>query len=181
MKITKKLVSNILFVILIALMLIPTTKAWILRQISFAPGIEKVENQVQLTSYNWALQGINTDNLDFNQEKGKVAIVNFWATWCTPCVAEMPSIEALYKDYGDKIDFILVTTDPKQKVLPFLEKHQFTLPVYNQVTQAPKEFFTKTIPRSFLIDKNGKIVVNTGRADWNSKKIRTYLDTLLAE
>ncbi len=181
MRITKNLVSNILFGIVILLMIVPTSRAWILRQLSFSPGIEKIENRVQLQSYDWALKGLNTEDLDFNQEKGKVVIVNFWATWCTPCVAEMPSIQELYADYGDKVDFILVTSDAKQKVLPFLEKHKFTLPIYNQITQAPKEFYTETIPKSFLLDKKGNIVVNSGRADWNAKKIRRVIDKLLKE
>jgi thiol-disulfide isomerase/thioredoxin len=93
----------------------------------------------------------------------------------------MPSLQELYEDYGNKVSFVLVTTDTKQKVLPFLEKHQFTLPIYNQVSQAPDEFFTETIPKTFLLDKNGKIVVKAGRADWNSKKIRKLLDRLISE
>jgi thiol-disulfide isomerase/thioredoxin len=181
MKNRKDLISNILFGILIVAMIVPASRAWILRQIAFSPSIESVENRVQIKSYDWALQGVNTTNLDFNQEKGKVVIINFWATWCTPCVAEMPSLQELYEDYGNKVSFVLVTTDTKQKVLPFLEKHQFTLPIYNQVSQAPDEFFTETIPKTFLLDKNGKIVVKAGRADWNSKKIRKLLDRLISE
>lgn len=181
MKITKKAISNIFFVIAIGLLLHPTSKAWILRQISFSPSIENEADQVHLNSYNWSLQGLNTVNYDFNKAKNKVVIVNFWATWCVPCVAEMPSLQALYDDYGDKVEFLLVTSDTKDKVAPFLKQHEFTMPIYNQTSNSPKEFFTKTIPKTFLIAKSGKIVVNTGRADWNTKKIRRLLDSLLKE
>ena len=181
MKLTKKSISNILFVVVIALLLYPKSKTWILRQISFSPGIENVENRVQVSTYDWALHGLNTSNYDFNQAKDKVVIVNFWATWCVPCIAEMPSLQELYNDYGDKVDFLLVTPDSKEKATPFLQEHGFTMPIYNQVSNAPKEFSTKTIPRSFLVDKKGHIVVDAGRADWNTKKVRNLLDQLIAE
>ncbi len=181
MKLTKKSISNILFVIVIALLLYPKSKTWILRQISFSPGIENVENRVKVSSYNWALQGLNTENYDFNQAKDKVVIINFWATWCVPCIAEMPSLQELYDDYGDKVVFLLVTSDSNEKVAPFLRERGFSMPIYNQVSNAPKEFFTKTIPKTFLIDKKGQIVIEASRADWNTKKVRKLLDALLVE
>jgi len=177
----KKHYSNILFVILIGLLLYPKSKTWILRQISFSPGIEKIENRVKVSSYDWALEGLNTENFDFNQAKGKVVIVNFWATWCVPCIAEMPSLQALYDDYGDKVDFLLVTSDSSEKVMPFMEEHSFSMPIYNQISNAPSEFETRTIPKTFLINKSGEIVIEAARADWNTKKTRKLLDKLLAE
>ncbi|HIP48760.1 MAG TPA: TlpA family protein disulfide reductase [Lutibacter sp.] len=181
MKITKKSISNILFVIAIGLLLHPTSKAWILRQISFSPSIENKVDQVQLKSYNWSLKGLNTKDYDFNQAKNKVVIVNFWATWCVPCVAEMPSLQALYDDYGDKVEFLLVTSDSNKKVAPFMKERNFNMPIYNQASNAPDEFFTKTIPKTFLVSKDGKIIIDTGRANWNTKKIRSLLDSLLKE
>jgi len=181
MKITKKAISNILFVIAIGLLLHPTSKTWILKMISFSPSIENAENRVQLSSYDWALQGVNTENYDFNQAKDKVVIVNFWATWCVPCIAEMPSLQELYNDYGERVDFLLVTSDPSEKVLAFLKEREFNLPVYNQISQAPEVFYSKTIPKTFLLNKKGEIVIEAGRADWNTKKIRKLLDKLLKE
>ena len=181
MKFLKKHLSNILFVILIGLLLYPKSKAWILRQISFSPNIESTKERIKIDTYNWQLQGINTDNYDFNQAQGKVVLVNFWATWCPPCIAEMPSIQALYNDYGDKVDFILVTSDTQDKVLPFMKERAFNMPVYNALSNAPNAFFTKTIPRTFLLDKQGNIVINAARADWNTQKVRKLLDVLLAE
>src|SRR5690606_41996773 len=53
---------------------------------------------------------IDSTEIYFSQSKGKVAMVNFWATWCPPCVAEMPSFQKLYDAYGDKVDFYFVTS-----------------------------------------------------------------------
>ncbi len=177
----KKHYSNILFGIVIVLMLYPPTRVKILRLISFSPSVENVANRVQLTNYNWNLQGVNTADYDFNQAKGKVVLVNFWATSCMPCVAEMPSIEDLYQDYGDKVTFILVTRESKDNITPFMAARGFTLPIYNSASTTPTEFDTNTIPRTFLLNKKGEIVIDAGRADWNTNKIRAYIDELLAE
>jgi thiol-disulfide isomerase/thioredoxin len=179
MEFIKKHYSNILFGLLVVLLIYPPTRVQFLRLLSFSPSVESVENQVQLEHYNWSLKGINTADYDFNKAKNKIVIVNFWATWCMPCVAEMPSLEALYKDYGDKVDFILVTTDEVTKITPFMKEKGFTLPIYQQLTKAPSEFETTTIPRTFLIDKQGRIIIDTGRANWNSSSIRRLLDSLI--
>lgn len=181
MKFNKKQIGNIIFYVLIALMLIPRTRVYFLGMLSFSPRVEKIEKRANLSSYDWQLKGVNTEDYDFNQAKGKVVLVNFWATWCMPCVAEMPGLEALYKDYGNKVDFLLVTSDTPDKVLPFMEKKQFTMPIYNQFSNNPKEFDTNTIPKTFLIDKKGNIVIESSRADWDTKKIRKLIDGLLKE
>jgi len=181
MEFIKKHYSNIFFGIIVLLMLYPKTRVYFLRFLSFSPSIENVENRVKLTNYNWQLSGINTDDYDFNQAKEKVVIVNFWATWCMPCVAEMPSIESLYKAYGDRIDFLIVTSDSPEIATAFMKEKNFTLPIYNQVSSTPSELSTNSIPRSFLLNKKGEIVIDAGRADWNTTKIKNLLDKLLAE
>lgn len=175
------MISNIIYGVLIALLLIPQTRVYFLRLLSFSPRTESVADREKINSYDWQLKGIDREDLDFNQVKGKVAVVNFWATWCMPCVAEMPSIQTLYKDYKDRVEFILVTSDSQDKIQPFMLKHNFDLPVYNNYTQPISEFETRTIPRTFLIDKKGYIVIDAGRADWDTKKTRRLLDKLIAE
>lgn len=181
MKLTRKSISNILFYAAVAAMLYPKSRAWILRQIAFSPSVENVKNQVKLTNYDWSLKGVNTADYDFNQAKDRVVIVNFWATWCVPCIAEMPSLQALYDDYGDKVDFLLVTSDDANTIKPFMKERKFTLPVFNQINNAPEAFNTKTIPKTFLVNKQGTILIEAGRADWNTKKIRKLLDKLIME
>jgi len=181
MRLTRKHLSNIVFVILIGLLLYPKSKTWILRQISFSPRVENANKRVKVASYDWSLRGITTENYDFNEAKGKVVLVNFWATWCVPCIAEMPSLQTLYDDYGEKIEFVLVTSDSKDKIDPFMKEHSFSMPIYNQASEAPIEFETRTIPKTFLLDKKGNIVIEATRADWDTKKTRKLLDQLLEE
>lgn len=173
--------SNIIFVIVLALMLYPPSREWFMRQIAFSPSIENVDESEKMDTYNWELAGLNTESLNFNELEGKVVFVNFWATWCPPCRAEMPMIQELYNDYNDKIEFIFVTNENWQTVETFFNKHQYNLPVYNALSTPPNKFTeTNSIPASYLIDQNGHILISkTGSANWNSEKVRNLIDELL--
>lgn len=177
----KKRISDVVFVIIIAAMIIPTSREWIMRQIAFSPSVNATDEMEQLSSYNWKLRGLNTEDFDFEQARGKVVFVNFWATWCPSCRSELPMIQALYNDYKDKISFVFVTSDSNADVEAFFAKTEFDFPNYNSISRPP-EIFTRTnkIPASYLIDKSGNIVIDkVGAADWNSEKIRNLIDELI--
>ena len=182
MKLNKKMWSNIIFVIVIAALIYPNSRAFIMRQLAFAPSVSSVAKSPTLQDYNWQLQGLNTANINFESLKEEVVFVNIWATWCPPCRAEMPLIQKLYDDYKDKVKFVMVTSDTEQKVTSYYKEHSLDLPTYNMQTREPSLFTTRSIPATFIVSKNGKVVVSTvGAADWNSKKIRKLLDKLLSE
>ncbi len=182
MKITKNTIYNILFFILLALVIYPNTRAWFMRQLAFSPSVESVDDRVAVANYDWKLKGLTTQDLNFETAKGKVVFVNFWATWCPPCRAEMPMIQELYNDYKDKIEFVFVTNESKEIVEKFYLKHNYDLPTYTMLTKEPPQFTTNSIPTSYLLDKKGNIVISkTGAADWNSKKVRTLLDELIKQ
>ena len=177
----RKRISDIVFAIAIVALIIPTSREWILRQFAFSPSLNAIDEMPQLASYNWQLKGLNTDNYQFEEARGKVVFVNFWATWCAPCRAEMPMIQKLYDDYKDKVEFIFVTTDTETEIRDFFAKNSYELPSYNSLTAAPEVFRkTNSIPASYLVDKSGKVVIDkVGAADWNSKKIRSLIEELI--
>ncbi|WP_196888608.1 TlpA family protein disulfide reductase [Aureivirga sp. CE67] len=178
----KKLISNILFIGLIVLLIIPSTKAKILQFISMSPSVENVEDRKTLSNHGWNLKGVTSDNLNFKDTEDKVVLVNFWATWCPPCVAEMPSLQKLYNDYKDKVVFVFVSNEEPQKIKGFLKKNEYDLPIYSGLSKTPKELESSSIPATFLISKNGKIVIDKkGAADWNTSKVRKTIDELLAQ
>ena len=124
----------------------------------------------------------NGNIFDFKSVKGKVVFVNFWATWCPPCIAEMPSIQNLYTDYKDKVEFLLVTNDPYSEINEFLSKNNYDFKILRPVTFNTSVFDVSTIPRTFLIDKTGRIIIDEiGAANWNSDKVRLVIDNLLKE
>ena len=173
-------VSNIIFVLAVAILLYPPSREWFMRQIAFSPSINKVEEADKVTNYNWNLKGLNADNINFNELEEKVVFINFWATWCPPCRAEMPMIQELYDDYKDKVDFYFVSNEKVEILNEFLTKNNYSFKVHIPKTKYPEMFDVSGIPRTFLIDKKGNIVINkTGAANWNSDKVRNQIDELL--
>lgn len=181
----KKHYSNILFALLVVLLLIPTTRTpivvFVQRLIAFSPSTIPTEEQNTLTDYQWKLRGLNT-NSQFNEAQNEVVFVNFWATWCPSCIAEMPSIQELYNDYGNKVQFFLVSNESQSKIEGFITKNNYTFPVYQALEASPKILESQALPTTYLISKTGKTVIKkTGVADWNSEKTRAIIDNLLGQ
>lgn len=190
MEFLKKNLSNILFFAFIGFLFTPyglPLRASLIKGVSFVTTrvfnmeIDKSE-RVKLNSYDWKLMDIDSNEITFNQFKGKVIFVNFWATWCPPCIAEMPSLEDLYKDYKNDVVFLFVANDDPKKVTKFIADKSYSHPVYYQLTEVPKELLSTLLPTTYIINKQGEIVVNkTGAADWDSGKVRDMLDKLIKE
>lgn len=185
-KFLKKQWSNILFVMFLALLILPQTRmpiqVFAQRILSFSPSEKSEKERETLQEYSWNLQKLDARKINFSQSKGKVAIVNFWATWCPPCVAEMPSFQKLYDDYGDSVDFYFVTSETPEKIVTFMEKNDYQLPVFIQTQVAPQQLVSNVLPTTYVISKTGKIAVDEeGTANWNSKKMRALLNRLLNE
>ncbi|EDP69954.1 Thioredoxin-like protein [Flavobacteriales bacterium ALC-1] len=182
-KLTKR---NIIFLIIIGILIIPQTRQPLqvllhkgLSYINKSSIIEKKE-RVSVNYSNWKLISDNNSTLTFNDTKGKVVFVNFWATWCPPCIAEMPSLQALYNDYNDKVQFLFVTNDDFKTIEEFKTKKEFDFEVFIPLNDTPNQLVTRSIPRTFIINKKGEIVVDeSGALDWNSKKVRAQIEELL--
>ena len=107
-------------------------------------------------------------------------VINFWATWCPPCIAEMPSLEKLYNSYNGEVVFLFVSDEKQEVISKFKHKHKYQFEVHSALTAFPKEFDVTSIPRTFVIDKNGNIVIDkTGAANWYSDKVIATIDGLL--
>ncbi len=132
--------------------------------------------------YLWKISNLQGEDFNLGDFKGKVIFLNFWATWCPPCRAEMPGIQELYNDYKDKVSFILVSNETPGKIIPFLNSKSFNLPVYTPLYQTPQIFESNSIPTTFIISKDGKIVLkDTGAKKWDGQKARILLDKLIAQ
>ncbi len=182
----KKNWSNILFVILIILFIIPQTRfhlqVTINQLFSFSPSIESENDLKKLENYNWQLINQDGKSVNLNASKGRVTLINFWASWCGPCVAEMPSLQKAYNQHKDKVDFYFVARDEAKLVEAFLKKEKYNVPVYYEKQNPPNLLKGKQLPTTYLIDKNGNIwIEKTGAADWNSDKINDLIIKLTRE
>ena len=192
MKFNRKTISNILFFGFIIFLFTPFglgTRAKLTQGIAYAksfvfsPSVETVEERVSLATYDVNFKGIiSADDIHLETLKGKVVFLNYWATWCPPCIAEMPMINSLYADYKDKIVFLFVTNEDPSKVKRFYSKNEYDFPTYHVISKLPEQIEYQTLPTTYILDKNGKIALSEfGAANWNSKTVRALLDTLLEE
>lgn len=169
-------------------MLIPQTRMLIQVQLQKAIGYfnqPKIEEVVQGTvSFKGVLEGSNVNDILVSSLENKVVIINYWATWCPPCVAEMPSFQKLYTTYQEnpKVVFLFVTSDSNAKIQRFIKEHQYTFPIYQDNSQVFTEFKHTSIPTTYILNRKGEIKVKkTGAAQWNSQKVHNIISELLIE
>jgi len=187
MKKRKLSISDGVLLVFLLLLIIPQTRKPIqvalnsLKIQFFSPSTLDKANQVSIAPFTYQVSTLNGALKEIKIGNNKVTFVSYWATWCPPCIAEMPGIQKLYDDYGGSINFILLTNEEPEVVRAFLENKGFNLPVYIPRMQTPEALYEKSIPTNFLIDKSGNIIVKeTGSTDWNAEKFRTILDGLIA-
>lgn len=184
----KNKLSNILFIALIVLFIIPQTRAFIQVNLQklivavspFGPEAIAKKDQVVLTPFDYKLSTLDGVAINNPVGKGKVTFISYWATWCPPCIAEIPSLEELYNDYGNKINFLFITNEDPERVKRFLDKKELNIPAVLPRMDIPEPLFERSIPTNYVIDKMGSIVLKEqGAADWNSQEVRDLLDALL--
>ena len=116
--------------------------------------------------------------------RGKIVMVNFWATWCGTCMGEMPSLEALYRDFKGRSDFALVTISVDQEgwsiIAPFLKAKAYDFPVLADAdSRVSSAYGVTALPTTFVVDRNGRIVWNVaGSLDWTNPALRAALEKL---
>ena len=167
---------------LLAILLIPSFKEFVTRQILMKPSLEKVENEVTFTSeeLNIQLKGVNVPDANLADFKGKVVFLNFWGTWCPPCRAEYPSIQKLYEAKKGKVQFVLVAMqDEEEKVKQFLAENKYTTPVYLAKSPLAEKMLPKSFPTTFLVGQNGRILMKEDAAkDWNAEDVLQFIDSV---
>jgi hypothetical protein len=94
----------------------------------------------------------------------------------------MPNIQRLYAEYGEKVAFVLASQEDPETVRKFMEQHGYSLPSYRIIQNLPEKLQSPSIPTTFLIGPDGKILVKkTGAARWDGNFFTSYLDELLKE
>jgi len=121
--------------------------------------------------------------VDVSRFRGKVVVVNLWATWCAPCVTEMPTLAALQRAYPDRVAVVPVSMDTEERLpnaASFLGVHE-PLQLYHDprfAIQSALKF--KGLPATILYDRSGREVARvSGEASWDSPEARALIDELL--
>ena len=118
--------------------------------------------------------------VSLNQLRGKPVVLNFWATWCPPCVEEMPSLVELHKELGDKVTILAVSEDADDAAFrQFVRDHGVDLLAVRDTQHKNELYGTFKFPETFIIDRNGKIVRKfIGATNWTAPDIVDYLNRL---
>ena len=162
-----------------------------LNEVIEAPKLEPPSAQdMKVTTIDFdsnVLQFSDLENNIFTLQnfKGKNLFINYWATWCNPCLAEMPYMAELYENYKDEEDiiFLYLSREKLEVIKNYIPKDESLqqLPIYKIITD--DEFFaTSGIPTTFIVNSDGEVIVkDLGSAFWNDESVFKLIDNLIGK
>jgi cytochrome c biogenesis protein CcmG/thiol:disulfide interchange protein DsbE len=167
-----KLLLTILFAVIASVLLI-----FFLRN-------EPKQLQVGFPAPNFTFPDLNGRQVSLSDHRGKVVLVNIWATWCPPCKEEMPSMQKLYEKFkGENFEILAVSIDStgRDAVAPFMRKMNLTFPALLDPKEDIRSLYGVTgVPESFIIDQDGIVVEKIiGPADWATPKVFLFFQHLI--
>lgn len=136
-----------------------------------------------VTATDFTVYDSNQNEFKLSDMKGKPTVVNFWATWCPPCVSELPHFEKLYKEYSDKVNFMIVNIDGPgddavKKAEEFIKDGNYSFPIYYDLNaDGVKAYAVRSIPLTLFIGADGNVIA-TQLGSMNEKVLRTYLEKI---
>jgi thiol-disulfide isomerase/thioredoxin len=119
----------------------------------------------------------------FGSFGGKTIVLNFWATYCAPCVAELPTLEALARDLpADRFAVLAVSAENEEPIRRFLETHRYAIPFYLAAEPPAPALSPPVLPTTFILNEEGQILMRyEGAARWNSPNVLRALNALAAK
>ncbi|WP_455377779.1 redoxin domain-containing protein [Petrachloros mirabilis] len=133
---------------------------------------------------NFQLRDMNGRVVALSDLRGKVVLLNFWATWCGPCRVEMPAMEELYRRYPRKdFEILAVSTDPQGTAVtrPFQEEHHLTFPILHDADfRVGLIYGARTLPMTFMVDREGIVRQQIfGARDWAAPEADQLVQMLM--
>ncbi len=183
----KHLVNILLVTFLLVMLFVPAAKAFMLQGLMEIGLFKPDAGTAAQPGPPANLSGIRFKDIkgkvvDLESLKGKVVFLNFWATWCPPCLAEMPSINKLYSKFKDdpNVVFILVDADSELgKAQQFMDKKKYGMPVYAVASDIPEQLFKGSLPTTIVFDKMGRVSFNEeGAANYAHQKFVDFIGQL---
>ena len=155
-----------------------------LADVQLPPGVDTEKSAVGFKAPAFTVRNLKGNRVQLADHKGKVVILNLWATWCGPCRVEMPGLENLYRRYrSEGLEILAVSLDKgsSDKVQTFADQYRLSFPVLlDSDGQVESRYHTLTIPTTYVIDKNGMVVAEVdGAKNWESEETFKAVEYLL--
>lgn len=118
------------------------------------------------------------ERVSMEELRGKVIFFNVWATWCPPCIEEMPTINNLYNEIGEKeVAFLMLSMDQDfEKAIEFRNKNGYDFEIYRPVGPIPAMYHTKLIPTTYVINSEGNLVLqHDGMGEFDTEEFKTFM------
>lgn len=131
-----------------------------------------------------ALVSLEGGELDLGAYRGRVLVLNCFATWCGPCVAEMPSLGRLHERLGGEgLSVLAISAEPPPALVRFAKQDRSGVPLARDTkAEIFKRYGVTTIPRTFVLDREGRVAMDvTGAMEWDSPEMISAFEALLAE
>jgi thiol-disulfide isomerase/thioredoxin len=178
------IISDFVFFAIIVSLLIPATRKLVMTEITrlalFSPRAASEIVYLSSEDLDWSINSIDGESIRLQFPSEKPVLINFWATWCPPCLAELPSLQRLYDEYGDKVDFYFISDEDPQTLKAFLEKKGYTIPVYTISQTVQGKLHSRSIPATFLVAPNGRLIMSkTGAAKWDGNKVKSTINSYI--
>lgn len=144
------------------------------------PNLELATSDYKRADYSLTFEDRNGQKHWLTDFRGKTIFLNFWATWCPPCIAEMPDINNLYNEVGGDVVFLLISVDKEvDRVWAFEERKGFDYPLYHLSGGLPTAYRSGAVPTTFVIDPTGNLVLRReGMAKYNTQDFKDFLKNL---
>ena len=149
-------------------------------------GFRMVTFKRSIAAPRFMLNNLNGDTVKLEQFRGDYILLNFWATWCPPCVKEMPSMERLqqkFKDKGIQVVAISLDKEPQAKVAAFVARLNLSFPILlDPVGIVSDPYGANALPSTFILNPEGRVIAAAkGERDWYSEEAISYFDELLKQ
>jgi len=177
-------ITVLLGVLVIATFVSPDLKAWMTQGLMEQPATDPVGASARPLNPSMFVSDGAGNRMDVANQSGKVVFINFWATWCPPCIAELPSIDKLYQQFKDHEDvvFAMVDVDSQyEKSKQFMDNKKLGLPVHIMSGEIPAGWLGNAIPTTLILDKKGQVAArHEGTADYSRPEVAAFINELIA-
>ncbi len=154
-----------------------STEKYVVNESTDTEATEEAETEEYAKAIDFTMEDKDGNSVSLYSKQGKPVIINFWASWCSPCKAELPDFQLAYEEYGNEVEFMMVNlTDGRSETVEgasgFINAQGYTFPVYFDVNQeGAMAYYVTSIPTTYFIDSEGNIIAYAqGMLDYDTLK-----------